>query len=95
MKTSLSSVLPVSGEHSHYPKYPTSPVANLKDCIPAEELAKINQLSTAKATSAGVEGMFSTFGFVQNKLRNQLGVEKVAKLTFMFKSLNKYGCYYM
>ena len=44
---------------------------------------------TAKATSPGVERMFSTFGFVHSKIRNQLGVEKAAKLAFLFKSLNK------
>ena len=47
------------------------------------------QLMTAKTTSARVERMFSTLGFVHSKLRNQLGVEKAAKLAFMFKSLNK------
>lgn len=61
----------------------------LKDCISSKELFVIEQLMTAKATSAGVERMFSTFGFVHSKIRNQLGVEKAAKLAFLFKSLNK------
>ena len=44
---------------------------------------------TAKATFAGVERMFSTFGFVPSKIWNQLGVEKAAKLAFLFNSLDK------
>lgn len=64
-------------------------LSTLKDCISSKELLVIEQLMTAKATSAGVERIFSTFGFVHSKLRNQLGVEKAAKLAFLFKSLNK------
>ena len=63
--------------------------AVIKDCVSSKELLIIEQLMTAKATSARVERMFSTLGFVHSKLRNQLRVEKAAKLVFMFKSLNK------
>jgi hypothetical protein len=45
-------------------------------------------LFTAVASSAGVERVFSTFGFVHSDVRNRLGTEKAAKLTFMFKVLN-------
>jgi hypothetical protein len=47
------------------------------------------QLLSACATTATVERTFSTFGLVQSKLRNSLGIEKAAKLTFMFKHLNQ------
>jgi hypothetical protein len=48
-----------------------------------------DQLLTATASSAGLERIFSSFGLVQSKLRNRLGNEKAAKLTFMFKSMNQ------
>lgn len=40
------------------------------------------KLTTAVASSAGVERIFSAFGLVHTKLRNRLGVQKAAKLTF-------------
>ncbi len=63
-------------------------LAIIKGCIGGKELAAIEMLFTAKATSAGIERMFSSFGLVHSKLRNQLGVEKASKLVFMLKSLN-------
>ena len=33
------------------------------------------------------ERQFSTLGLVQSKLRNRLGYEKAAKLTFMFRNM--------
>lgn len=41
------------------------------------------------ALSAGIERLFSSFGLIHSKLRNQLGTEKAAKLVAIFKSLNK------
>ena len=52
-------------------------------------IAMCEQYMTATASTAGVERLFSTFGLVQSKLRNRLGNEKAAKLTFMFKHLNE------
>jgi hypothetical protein len=49
---------------------------------------KIHQLLTAVASSAGVERMFLSFGQVHSDLRNKFGVEKAAKLTFLYKQLN-------
>lgn len=49
----------------------------------------IKQLMTAVASSAGLERIFSSFGLVHSDLRNRLGVEKAAKLTFLMKTLNK------
>lgn len=49
----------------------------------------IEQLLTAKASSASVERVFSSFGLVHSKLRNRLGTEKASKLVFLFKILNK------
>ena len=43
---------------------------------------------TAVASSAGVERVFSSFGFVHSKVRNRLGIEKGGKLVFMYKLLN-------
>ena len=47
------------------------------------------QLLTATSSSAGVERVFSSFGLVDSKLRNRLGIGKAAKLVFLFKLLNK------
>ena len=47
------------------------------------------QLFTTVASSAGVERVFSTFGLVHSNIRNGLGIEKAAKLVFVFKLLNK------
>ena len=46
---------------------------------------------TANASSASVERIFSRFGLIHSKLRNRLGVEKAAKLVFLYKVLNKDG----
>lgn len=47
------------------------------------------QLFTAAASTAGLERIFSSFGLVHSKLRNRLGNDKAAKLTFMFRALNQ------
>ena len=46
------------------------------------------QLLTARASRAGIEQIFSTFGFVHSKIRNRLGTAKAGKLVFMYKLLN-------
>lgn len=51
-------------------------------------LKEVELILTAKATTANVERIFSSFGVVQSKLRNRLGLEKAAKLVFLFKMLN-------
>ena len=45
-------------------------------------------LFTTTALSDGVERIFSSFGFVQSKLRNRLGTDEAAKLVFIYKNLN-------
>ncbi|KAL4154529.1 hypothetical protein QTP88_000387 [Uroleucon formosanum] len=47
------------------------------------------QLFTAVCSSAGIERLFSSFGFIHSKSRNRLGVEKCSKLVTIFKHLNK------
>ncbi|KAI6648625.1 Transposase [Oopsacas minuta] len=46
------------------------------------------QLLTAIAPSAGIERIFSTFGYIHSKTRNRLGIEKAAKLVFVYRILN-------
>lgn len=48
----------------------------------------LRQLFGAIASSASVERVFSTFGFVHSKIRNRLGTEKAGKLVFLFKYYN-------
>ncbi|KAF0714582.1 Dimer Tnp hAT domain-containing protein [Aphis craccivora] len=48
------------------------------------------QLFTAVCSSAGIERLFSSFGFIHSKSRNRLGVEKCSKLVTIFKHLNKF-----
>lgn len=50
--------------------------------------AKMEVLLNAKATSATVERMFSTYGLVQSNIRNKLGLMKAANLVFLFNALN-------
>ena len=47
-----------------------------------------NAFLTAVSSSAGVERVFSAFGLIHTKLRNRLGVEKAAKLVFLYKYYN-------
>ena len=42
----------------------------------------------ACASSADIERMFSTYGFVHSDIRNRLGNDKAAKLVFLFKHYN-------
>lgn len=50
------------------------------------QLAK--QLHGAVVSSAGLERLFSSFGYVHSKTRNRLGVAKAAKLVSTFRLLN-------
>ena len=51
-------------------------------------LSFVEQLHTARASTAGIERIFSTFGFVHSKIRNRLQTDKAAKLVFMYKLFN-------
>ena len=46
-----------------------------------------SRLMSAPATSASLERIFSTFGYVHSKLRNRLKLEKTAKLVFCNRHL--------
>ena len=48
----------------------------------------IANLHMSVASSASVERIFSTFGFVHPAVRNRLGIEKAGKLVFLFRALN-------
>lgn len=50
--------------------------------------SQIEILLTAVLSTASVERVFSTYGLVQSKLRNKLGLAKAAKLVFLFKRFN-------
>ena len=51
-------------------------------------LSLVEQLLTARASTAGIERIFSTFGLVLSKLRNRLQTEKAGMLVFLYKLLN-------
>ena len=55
----------------------------------AEVVNFICQLQTAVASSASIERIFSRFGLVHSKLRNQLGIAKAGKLVFLHKVFNE------
>ena len=57
-------------------------------CLDPAVITLTNQLHSAKASSAGIERIFSTFGFVHSKVRNRLGTQKAGKLVFLYKVLN-------
>ena len=46
-----------------------------------------SRLMSAPATSASLEQIFSTFGYVQSKLKNRLKLEQTAKLVFCYRHL--------
>lgn len=62
---------------------------SLKSQINGQTIDLVTQLHTAVASSAGIERLFSTFGFIHSDVRNKLGNEKAAKLVTVFKYLNK------
>lgn len=59
------------------------------DCISEKTLTRLIQLTTACATTAGLERLWSRYGLVHSKLRNRLGNEKAAKLVTLHQLLNK------
>lgn len=61
---------------------------SVKNDIDQDTFNLIISLLTAVASSASVERMFSTFGFVHSDVRNRLGIEKAGKLVFLFRTLN-------
>lgn len=63
-------------------------VLNKDTDITEDNIQFLRMLTTAKASTACVERVFSTFGVVQSKLRNRLGTEKASKLVFLMKQMN-------
>ena len=59
-----------------------------RDALGDDATQLAEQLLTARASSAAVERVFSTFGLVQSDLRNRLGIAKAGKLVFIYKVLN-------
>lgn len=59
-----------------------------KGNLPKEFCSFMKSLSSCPASSASIERIFSTFGLVWSKLRNQLGEEKAKKLVKIYKFLH-------
>ena len=49
----------------------------------------MRDIFSCSSSSAGLERLFSSFGFVHTKLRNRLGNEKVAKLVKVYCHLRE------
>ena len=49
----------------------------------------IRKVLSCMCTTAELERLFITFGFVHSSLRNRLGIEKCGKLVFCFRVLNQ------
>ena len=60
----------------------------LQDRVGDKVMNTVAQTLGASASSAGVERIFSTFGFIHLKIGNRLGTEKAGKLVFIYKLLN-------
>lgn len=56
--------------------------------IPEELKSQIIALHSCGSTTAPLERMFSSFGWIHNDQRNRLGTEKASKLLFCLKVLN-------
>lgn len=65
--------------------------SKLTDIVSTHNLEDIKRLTTAVASSAGVERTFSKFGLIHTKLRNKLGNEKCGKLVFVSQQINNNG----
>ena len=68
-----------------------SPIAwwkSIGDRVDDKDHQVVSKVPGASASSAGVEQVFSTFGFIPSKIRNRLGTKKSGKLVFVFKLLN-------
>ena len=59
-----------------------------KSVLQSNVMVLCRKILGAVASSAGVERIFSTFGFVHSKVRNRLGTAKAGKLVFLYKMLN-------
>lgn len=58
------------------------------DDFPAEFINFVMHLHNYPASSASIERVFSNLSFIQNKIRNKLGVDTANKLVFCYKMLN-------
>ena len=61
-----------------------------KSHLESEVMKLCRQVLGAITSTAGIERIFSTFGFVHSKVRNRLGTGKAGKLVFIYKLLNKH-----
>lgn len=63
---------------------------SIKKCNEVDKkfLDFVCHLMVCTASSASIERIFSNFGFIINKLRNRLGLEKASKLVMNYKLLN-------
>ncbi|KAI6648586.1 Transposase [Oopsacas minuta] len=59
-----------------------------KSTLESDVIVLCRKILGGVASSAGVERIFSTFGFVHSKVRNRLGRVKAGKLVFLYKLLN-------
>ena len=59
-----------------------------KNHLYSDAMKLCRQVLRAITSTAEIERIFPTFGFVHSKVRNRLGISKVGKLVFMYKLLN-------
>ena len=59
-----------------------------KSHLESDVIKLCRQILGAITSTAGIERIFSTFGFVHSKVRNRLGTGKAGKLVFIYKLLN-------
>lgn len=62
-------------------------VSNCKSRVSRALINTAKQLLILPSSSAAIERVFSNFGLVQTKLRNQLGLEKASKLVSCYREL--------
>lgn len=60
-----------------------------KEAIPKELVQLLVSMFNCPSSTASVERVFSTYGFIQTGKRNRLSQEKVMKLAFCFRGLRK------
>lgn len=83
-----SSFLPASTESMTDYEWWKMQASMFPNLVTAANMKNIEMLTTAVASSAGIERTFSKYGMIQSKLRNKLGSEKAAKLVFINQKLN-------
>ena len=59
-----------------------------KSHLESDVIKLCRQVLGSITSTAGIERIFSTFGFVHSKVRNRLGTGKAGKLVFIYKLLN-------